>query len=131
MSKMEITFPGNKKVNAIINSMEIKTDQPVSAGGDGSAPAPFELFLASLGTCAGIYALSFFENRKLNMEGFKMELDFKWNREKHLLDKVEILLKLPKDFPDKYIPAIKSSVDLCLVKRTLMEPPAFETIVEK
>ncbi|GAB4033407.1 MAG: OsmC family protein [Elusimicrobiota bacterium] len=131
MAKMEITFPGNKRVNALLNGMEIKTDQPVAAGGDSSAPSPFELFLASLGTCAGIFALSFFENRKLSMEGFNMSLDFKWNREKHLLEKVEISMTLPKDFPEKYVPALKSAVDLCLVKRTLAEPPAFETIVKR
>lgn len=131
MAKMEITFPGNQRVNAIINGMEIKTDQPVAAGGDSSAPSPFELFLASLGTCAGIFALSFFKNRKLNMEGFNMSLDFQWNREKHLLDRVEISMTLPKDFPEKYVPALKSAVDLCLVKRTLAEPPEFETIIKR
>ncbi|MEW5951433.1 MAG: OsmC family protein [Elusimicrobiota bacterium] len=131
MAKMEITFPGNKRVNALINGFEIKTDQPLKAGGDGEAPSPFDLFLASLGTCAGIFALSFFENRKLNREGFKINLNFKWNSEKHLLDKVEITLTLPKDFPEKYIQALKSSVDLCLVKRTLENPPEFETLIEK
>ncbi|NLI10770.1 MAG: osmotically inducible protein OsmC [Elusimicrobia bacterium] len=128
---MEITFPGNKRVNALMNGFEIKTDQPLKAGGDGEAPSPFELFLASLGTCAGIFALSFFENRKLNREGFKINLNFKWNPEKHLLDKVEIILTLPKDFPEKYVPALKSAVDLCLVKRTLANPPEFETLIEK
>lgn len=131
MAKMEITFPGNKRVNALMNGFEIKTDQPVNAGGDGESPAPFELFLASLGTCAGIFALSFFENRKLNREGFKINLNFKWNPEKHLLDKVEIILTLPKDFPEKYVPALKSAVDLCIVKRTLANPPEFETLIEK
>ncbi len=131
MAKMQITFPGNKKVNALLNGFEIKTDQPKQAGGDSTAPSPFELFLASLGTCAGIFALSFFESRKLNMEGFKLELDFKWNPQRHLLDKVEILLTLPGDFPEKYIPALKSAVDLCLVKRTIAEPPEFETIIRK
>lgn len=131
MANMEITFPGNKRVNALMNGFEIKTDQPLKAGGDGEAPSPFELFLASLGTCAGIFALSFFENRKLNREGFKINLNFKWNPEKHLLDKVEIILTLPKDFPEKYVPALKSAVDLCLVKRTLANPPEFETLIEK
>ena len=53
----KITFPGNKKVDAEFNGFTIKTDQPVNQGGVGSAPTPFETFLASLGTCAGIYVL--------------------------------------------------------------------------
>lgn len=131
MAKMEITFPENKKVNALLNGFEIKTDQPKQAGGDSTAPSPFELFLASLGTCAGIFALSFFETRKLNMEGFKLELDFKWNPQRHLLDKVEIILTLPTDFPRKYIAPLKSAVDLCLVRRTILEPPEFETVIKE
>ncbi|MDA8242639.1 MAG: osmotically inducible protein OsmC, partial [Elusimicrobia bacterium] len=59
MSEMEITFPGGKKVNALWHGFEIATDQPKSSGGDNSAPAPFDLFLASLGTCAGIFVLGF------------------------------------------------------------------------
>ncbi|PIS47303.1 MAG: osmotically inducible protein OsmC [Elusimicrobia bacterium CG08_land_8_20_14_0_20_51_18] len=128
---MEISFPGNQKVNASLNGFEIRTDQPAEGGGEGSAPAPFDLFLASLGTCAGIYAISFFQNRRLNAEGFKMTLDFSWNEEKHLLDKISFTLTLPKDFPEKYIPALKKSVELCTVKRTLAEPPEFETRTTK
>ena len=53
--EMEIFFEGNKKVSANLNGTIIRTDQPLQAGGNGSAPAPFDLFLASIGTCAGIY----------------------------------------------------------------------------
>ena len=52
--EMRIRFPGNKKVNADFDGFSLATDQPIEAGGDGSAPAPFDLFLASIGTCAGI-----------------------------------------------------------------------------
>ncbi len=77
---MEITFGGNKKINASYNGFEIKTDQPVDSGGDGTAPAPFDLFLASLGTCAGIFAVGFLQGRGLSTEGFKINLDFDWTR---------------------------------------------------
>lgn len=131
MAKMEITFPGNKKVNASFHGFEIKTDQPEFAGGDNSAPTPFDLFLASLGTCAGIFLISFFQNRNLSSEGLKLELDFEWNKEKHLLDKVKFTVTLPKDFPEKYIDAVKKSIDLCTVKRTIANPPEFETEIIK
>ena len=64
---IKVHFPGNKKVHAESNGFTIETDQPLKAGGDGTAPAPFELFLASLATCAGIYVKSFFDARSLAM----------------------------------------------------------------
>ena len=53
ITEMEISFPGGQKVDAQYRGLTIKTDQPVEDGGDESAPTPFSLFLASLGTCAG------------------------------------------------------------------------------
>jgi len=131
MARIEVKFPGNKKVNAIINNFEIKTDQPIAAGGDGTAPAPYDLFLASLATCAGIFAISFFQTRNLNTDGFEMYMDVSWDKEKHKLGKISINMKIPKDFPEKYIPALKNAVELCSVKRTIMDPPEFETNVIK
>jgi putative redox protein len=50
--EMKVDFPGGARVAAHFGDFTINTNQPVKAGGDGSAPAPFELFLASLATCA-------------------------------------------------------------------------------
>lgn len=129
MANMEITFPGGKKVNASFRGFEIRTDQPAGAGGDGSAPTPFDLFLASIGTCAGIFGLGFFQSRKLDHKDFRITLDFAWNEEKHLLDRVTINLHLPADFPQKYEHALKETVNLCSVKKTMAQPPEFETAV--
>jgi len=52
---MIISFGGGKKVNADYRGFTIQTDQSVNGGGEESAPEPFALFLASIGTCAGIY----------------------------------------------------------------------------
>ena len=55
--EMKVYFPGGKRVYADYGGFTIETDQPARGGGDDSAPAPFDLFLASIGTCAGIFAL--------------------------------------------------------------------------
>jgi putative redox protein len=123
---MEITFPGNKKVNANYKGFTIETDQPVGAGGDGTAPAPFDLFLASLGTCAGIYVLQFMQQRGLNTEGAGLLMDMERDPETHLVSKVKMELKLPADFPEKYTAAAMRAAELCAVKRHLDQPPAFE-----
>jgi putative redox protein len=120
MNEMKITFPGGKKVNAQWNGFEIPTDQ------EGAAPTPFDLFLASLGTCAGIFALGFIQSRGLSAEGLGITASFERNPETHLLSKAVLKIKLPKDFPPKYTGAVIKAAEQCLVKRTMDNPPAFE-----
>ena len=123
---MEITFGGDKKINASFHGFVIKTDQPKSAGGHDSAPSPFDLFLASLGTCAGIFAVGFMQSRKLSLEGFKINLSFDRDADSHLVKKVGMRITLPKGFPPRYKAALIKSIDLCTVKQHLASPPKFE-----
>ncbi|HOI86590.1 MAG TPA: OsmC family protein [Lentimicrobium sp.] len=125
---MKITFEGNKKVIADFNGRRIVTDQPVRAGGDGSAPAPFDLFLASLGTCAGIYVKSFCDQRGISTEGITLEQEMKFNPETHLISDLEIRINLPAGFPEKYRDAVVNSASLCAVKRHLHNPPAMKVV---
>jgi len=123
MFEMEIVFSGNKKVDAIFNGHVVKTDQPVQAGGDGTAPAPFDLFLASIGTCAGIYVLGFCQARGIPTDGIKLIQRMNYNFQKRLFDKIEIEIKLPPDFPEKYKAAVINAADNCAVKKHLQNPP--------
>lgn len=122
---MNIYFPGNKRVYADYKGFTIETDQPLGAGGDGSALAPFDLFLASLGTCAGIYVLGFMQQRGLSTEGAGLTLTTERDPETHMVSKVGIQITLPADFPEKYRDAVIRAADLCAVKRHLEAPPAF------
>ena len=70
--EMIIDFPGGARVDAHFDSFTIHTDQPPAAGGQGSAPTPFQVFLASLGTCAGIYVLNFCRQRGLATDGIHL-----------------------------------------------------------
>ena len=127
---MEIRFPGGKKVDADFKGFTIKTDQGEKDGGEGSAPTPSFLFLASLGTCAGLYALNFCEKRKIDTTLLRLALEFKTHKKTHMVEKITLTLTLPPDFPDKYRPAIIKAMDLCYVKKHLHEPPEFETITQ-
>jgi putative redox protein len=128
---MEISFPGGKKVDANFKGFTIKTDQSEKDGGEGSAPTPSFLFLASLGTCAGLYASNFCQKRKIDTQKLKLVLDFETNQKSHMVEKVKMTLTVPPNFPEKYIPAIVKAMDLCYVKKHLHEPPEFETIAQK
>jgi ribosomal protein S12 methylthiotransferase accessory factor len=128
---MEISFPGGKKVDAAFKGFTIKTDQSEKDGGEGSAPTPSFLFLSSLGTCAGLYALNFCEKRKIDTQKLRLVLDFKTHKKTHMVEKIRLTLTLPPDFPEKYTAAIVKAMDLCYVKKHLHEPPEFETITLK
>jgi ribosomal protein S12 methylthiotransferase accessory factor len=123
--EFDITFPGGKRVNAQINGWSIATDQAPRSGGEGSAPEPYMLFLASLGTCAGIYVLGFCQSRELPTDGLRITQHLEW--EGHKLSKVRFDIHLPEGFPEKYRDAVVRAAEMCAVKRTLEEPPAFET----
>ncbi|MCR4417775.1 MAG: OsmC family protein [Ignavibacteria bacterium] len=123
MFEMEIVFSGNKKVDAIFNGQVIRTDQPIQAGGDGTAPAPFDLFLASIGTCAGIYVLGFCQARGIPTDGIKLIQKMNYNFQKRLFDKIEVEIKLPPDFPEKYKAAVINAAENCAVKKHLLNPP--------
>lgn len=125
---MEITFPGGVQVNAQFKGFEVATDQPEVNGGQNSAPAPFDFFLASLGTCAGFFALRFCQQRDLTTTGLRLTLNSKRNRETKRLDRVEISLYLPEDFPEKYRSAILRATDQCAVKKALIDPPEIEVV---
>jgi len=124
--EMEIYFDGGKKVNARLNGNVIKTDQPLEAGGEGSAPAPFDLFLASIGTCAGIYVKSFCDQRSIPTENIKIIQTMEYNKETRLIGKIGLDIKLPADFPEKYKDAVINAASLCAVKKHLMNPPKME-----
>ena len=123
---MEIRFPGGVAVEALHKGMTMHTDQPVAAGGKGSAPAPFDLFLASIGTCAGFYALRFCQEREIPTEGLGMTMSWERSAETKLISKIRIELKLPEGFPEKYRAAIVRATDQCAVKRHLVTAPAIE-----
>ena len=125
---LEVTFPGGKRVDARTERFTIKTDQPVSYGGEGSAPEPFQLFLASIATCAGIYALNFCEARKINTDKMSLTMECIRDEEKRRYTKFSINLRLPEGFSEKYRKAIIRSMDLCAVKKHIMDPPEFEII---
>ncbi len=125
---MEITFPGGVAVNAEYRGHTIRTDQPERAGGGNTAPAPFDLFLASIGTCAGFFALRFCQERDIDTRDLTVTLDTERAPDGHGIGKIRIAVHLPTGFPDKYRKAILRAVDQCAVKRHIVEPPAFELV---
>lgn len=124
-----VTFPGNLKVNAQIDEFLLETDQPEKSGGDGSAATPFALFTSSIATCAGYFALKFCRSRKIETEGMSLAMKYDWDKDQKRYPKMTIELQLPVGFPEKYKDAIIRSIDQCVVKKHIIEPPEFEVSV--
>ena len=119
---IRVRFPGGKRVDADLGAHVIRTDQSLEHGGEGSAPEPFEVFLASLATCAGIYVLGFCQARDIPAHDIELlqRADFD---EAHRLVRVALEIVLPPSFPEKYRTAVERAAAGCKVKKTLAAPP--------
>ena len=123
--EMEITFSGNARVDANFGGFSLKTDQPAPSG-DGSAPTPFATFLASIGTCAGIYVLGFCQQRNIPTDNIKIIQRMQSDRLTGLIGQIDLDIQLPPDFPEKYRAAVIRSAEQCAVKKHLENPPRFK-----
>ena len=124
--EMEITFPGGAGVDARFGAFSIATDQPPQGGGEGSAPTPFATFLASIGTCAGIYVLGFLKQRGLPTEDVRIIQRMHSNPVTSMITQVDLEIQVPEGFPKKYIEAMVRTAELCAVKKHLENPPQFD-----
>lgn len=129
--EMVIDFPGGARVDAHFRGHDLMTDQPAGGGGADSAPMPFELFLASIGTCAGIYVLGFCKQRDLPTEGIRIIQHTHTDGATGMTDKIELEIQVPPSFPQQYHSALIRSAELCKVKKTLEHPPQFEIVTRE
>jgi len=125
---VEIEFPGGVQVLARFKGHTVLTDQSREHGGTGEAPEPFDLFLASLGSCAGYYALRFCQERGIETAGLGLTLATEADPERRRLKAIRLDLHLPDGFPMRYRAAILRAVDQCAVKRAIVEPPLFLSV---
>jgi putative redox protein len=124
--EMRIDFPGGARVDAHFDSYTVATDQLPAAGGQASAPSPFQVFLASMGTCAGIYVLTFCRQRGLATQGIHLIQKVTMDPATNLAQKISIEIRLPEDFPEKYKAAVIRAAEQCKVKKHFEHPPLIE-----
>jgi ribosomal protein S12 methylthiotransferase accessory factor len=124
--EMVIKFPGGARVDAHFGPYSVATDQPPHGGGQGSAPTPFATFLASIGTCAGIYVLGFCQQRGISTEGLQIRQRLEVNPLNGMVSKVLLDIQLPPDFPERYRTAVVRAAEQCAVKKHFEYPPQFE-----
>ncbi|HPT72681.1 MAG TPA: OsmC family protein [Candidatus Cloacimonadota bacterium] len=125
MFHVHVDLKDNRKVDASIREFTIRTDQPFADGGDNSAPSPFEYFLASLATCAGIYVKGFCMKRNIDTDDIKLDLTTEYGFDGKM-NKIKIAISVPQGFPEQYLHSLISVSELCAVKKVIQSPPEFE-----
>jgi len=128
--EMLIDFPQGLRVDAHFGKYHVLTDQPLTAGGADAAPTPFALFLASLGTCAGIYVLGFCKQRNIPTQNIRLIQRVSRDFVTGLVSNVQIEIQVPPDFPQKYHDALIRAASQCAVKKHLENPPQFEIVTK-
>jgi len=123
---IRVKFPGELKIDVEMKGFSIPTDQPVDEGGGGSAPSPFDLFLASIAACAGFYVLSFCRERSIPTDGLGITMTTEKADGAKMIGKIALDIALPPGFPEKYVPAVTRAAELCSVKAHIQKPPVFE-----
>jgi len=129
MDVIKVTLDGGRRVNAHLNDgRQVTTDQPVDEGGTDTAPTPFDIFLASLATCAGVYVTDFCNHRNIPTDTITLTQSAEFTMDdkgKHVLAAVSLQIHLPVDFPGKYREAVVRVAEFCAVKRAILHPPQF------
>jgi ribosomal protein S12 methylthiotransferase accessory factor len=123
-SEILVTLRGGRRVDARVGAHVVRTDQPRDNGGEDSAPSPFENFLASIGTCAGIFVQGFCQKRGLPFERIRIVERPTYAADGTLTD-LDLDIQVPPDFPEKYRDALVRLTDQCSVKKAIAAQPSF------
>ena len=123
-SELIVSIPSGRRVDVAVGGHVVHTDQPLDNGGEDSAVSPFELFLASVGACAGIFVQGFCAKRGLPCDEIRIVERPAYDAQ-GTLTQVELEVQLPASFPAKYRDALLRVIDQCSVKKAIAAQPAF------
>ena len=127
---IDVTFPEGTRVDARVGQHLIHTDQSADSGGSGNAPEPGALFLASIASCSGWYALKFCQARDIPADDLGLSMEVAMDEKKKMIHRIHLRLALPGGFPDKYRDAVVRAMNQCFVKKHLSENIAFDITLE-
>ena len=123
-----VTIPGQRRVDVQVGGHVVHTDQPLDNGGEDTGPSPYDLFLASIGACAGIFIQGFCSKRGISTEGISV-VERPTFGDDGVLQSVALEIRVPPGFPDKYHAALINVVDGCSVKKAINAKPTFDVRV--
>ena len=125
-SEILVTLSRGRRVDAQVGKHVVHTDQAVEDGGEDSSATPFELFLASIGTCAGVFVQGFCQKRGISHEGIRIRERPHLHPETGALIAVDLEIEVPPGFPEKYREALVRVAGKCSVKQAIQAQPTFD-----
>lgn len=128
---MEVTINhlGDVQFEVKARNHTVYCDQPVEAGGFDEGMTPPELFLASLGTCAGYYATQYAKGHKLATKGLRVRVSAEKAKAPVRLDDIRIRVEYPEALEERHRDGLLRAVHACLIHNTLLTPPKITTEV--
>ncbi|MBO6850817.1 MAG: OsmC domain/YcaO domain-containing protein [Marinobacter sp.] len=124
--EINVNFLDNLRLEARFDDFTVVTDQPIRYKGDGSAPSPFDYFLASSALCAAYFVRVYCLARDIPTENIRLSQNNIVDPENRYNQIFKIQVELPEDISDKDRQGILRSIDRCTVKKVVQTGPTFE-----
>ena len=123
--EIKVNFLDNLKLEAKFDDFTVIADQPIRYKGDGSAPGPFDYFLASSALCAAYFVKVYCVSRDIPTEGIRLSQNNIVSPENRYQQEFKIQVELPDSISDKDRQGILRSIDRCTVKKVIQTGPEF------
>jgi putative redox protein len=123
MIEVSVTHLGAVQFEIKAREHTIVCDQPEANGGFNEGMTPPELMLASLGSCAGFYAVDYLKRQKLAVEGVKVHVTAEKAKNPARLDPFKIELDVPADLSAEHLKGMEDAVHRCLIHNTMLHSP--------
>ncbi len=123
--EIKVNFLDNLRLEAKFDDFTVVADQPIRYKGDGSAPGPFDYFLASSALCAAYFVKLYCQARDIPTEHIRLSQNNIVDPENRYKQMFKIQVELPDDISDKDRQGILRSVERCTVKRVVQNNPDF------
>ena len=124
--EIKVNFLDNLRLEAKFDDFTVITDQPIRYKGDGSAPSPFDYFLASSALCAAYFARIYCLSRDIPTENIRLSQNNIVDPENRYNQIFQIQVELPESISDKDRAGILRSIDRCTVKKVVQTSPEFK-----
>ncbi|MCK1787328.1 OsmC domain/YcaO domain-containing protein [Pseudomonas sp. TNT11] len=123
--EIKVNFLDNLRLEAKFDDFTVIADQPIRYKGDGSAPGPFDYFLASSALCAAYFVKLYCQTRNIPTENIRLSQNNIVDPENRYNQIFKIQVELPADISDKDRQGILRSIDRCTVKKVVQAGPEF------
>ena len=123
--EIKVNFLDNLRLEAKFDDFTVIADQPIRYKGDGSAPGPFDYFLASSALCAAYFVKLYCQTRDIPTENIRLSQNNIVDPENRYAQIFKIQVELPADISEKDRQGILRSIDRCTVKKVVQQGPEF------